>query len=695
MYKDKGKKVKHGKETISEFWATHIPGDTAIVRLYSKKKKGGWGFVIDKWARGYERGHIEAVLQEIEDDVARIQAICGEDDKEWAKCYEGTEMYNKARAVCRLLINGTNACTGWLLGSQGHVMTNNHCIDTQDKASNTDYEFMAEGETCSTNCASWMACEGTLVVQDGTLIRNDSALDYSLILLAENVTPLYGYLQFRDELPAIDERIYIPQHPGAWGKQLAVWSDVDGGYCDIYSTNEPPCSGGPGDIGYYADTEGGSSGSPVLGYNDHCVVALHHCANCPNRGVPTPSIIADLGSNIPTDAICDECGSAPVADFSVTPTTVCLGGAVNLTDLSSNCPTSWSWTFECGTPSTSTAQNPTVIYNSLGRCNITLVVTNEFGSDSETKTITVVECCQESCTYCESSGNSQQYEWIARVQVDGGIDNSSGPSPYSDFTVIKGIRMRGGNANVSLTPGYAGTEYEEHWKIWIDYNRDCNFDESELVFDDKGISLVSGSFIDTVPEDACLGNTRMRVSMKYGSWPIPCEAFSYGEVEDYTVKIMDPPQHWPCTGTETVGHTTVFSLSTTTANRRAMPFTMPENCEIFSVTMYHTGGSGSMILGVYDGESLPANRLGVTATTAVSGSTGWQTIDLTNPAYVMGGTTVWLAWVYESNPGIRYETGAPGRADAGVGWSGGMPDPFGSGSQANYLYSIYATYGEY
>ena len=39
------------------------------------------------------------------------------------------------------------------------------------------------------------------------------------------------------------------------------------------------------DIGYYCDTEGGNSGSPVLSRETHKVVALHHCANCPNRGV--------------------------------------------------------------------------------------------------------------------------------------------------------------------------------------------------------------------------------------------------------------------------------------------------------------------------------------------------------------------------------------------------------------------------
>jgi hypothetical protein len=30
----------------------------------------------------------------------------------------------------------------------------------------------------------------------------------------------------------------------------------------------------------------------------------------------------------------------------------------------------------------------------------------------------------------------------------------------------------------------------------------------------------------------------MRVSMKYNGIPTPCEAISYGEVEDYTVNIV-------------------------------------------------------------------------------------------------------------------------------------------------------------
>jgi len=34
-----------------------------------------------------------------------------------------------------------------------------------------------------------------------------------------------------------------------------------------------------------------------------------------------------------------------------------------------------------------------------------------------------------------------------------------------------------------------------------------------------------------------MGNTRMRVQMKYGGTQAACEQFSYGEVEDYLVNI--------------------------------------------------------------------------------------------------------------------------------------------------------------
>ncbi len=98
-----------------------------------------------------------------------------------------------------------------------------------------------------------------------------------------------------------------------------------------------------------------------------------------------------------------------------------------------------------------------------------------------------------------------------------------------------------------------------------------------------------------------------------------------------------------------------------------------------------------MQLGVYDGDSLPLNLLADTPPTPVSASAGWQTIDLSTPIWVEAGATIWLAWVFENNPGIRYQSGTPGRAHSPQGWSDGMPDPLGSSSQSKYIYSIYAT----
>ncbi|MDR2009406.1 MAG: PKD domain-containing protein [Bacteroidales bacterium] len=76
----------------------------------------------------------------------------------------------------------------------------------------------------------------------------------------------------------------------------------------------------------------------------------------------------------------------PVANFSGTPTTIDVGGVVNFTDLSTNTPTTWSWTFDGGTPSTSTVQNPSVIYNAPGVYSVSLTVSNGSGTSTpETK----------------------------------------------------------------------------------------------------------------------------------------------------------------------------------------------------------------------------------------------------------------------------------------------------------------------
>jgi Zn-dependent metalloprotease len=223
----------------------------------------------------------------------------------------------------------------------------------------------------------------------------------------------------------------------------------------------------------------------------------------------------------------------PVAAFVGSPTSISVGGSVTFTDQSTNTPTSWAWTFEGGTPATSTTKNPVVTYNTAGTWNVTLIATNAQGSDTEAKTdyITV-----SSVAYCASQGNSQTYEWCSRVRV-ANLDHSSGASKYSNFTSYSANLTRGVSASVTLNTTYSGTIYTEYWRIWIDYNHDGDFvDSYEQVFSKYGKTSVTGTF--TTRSTALTGTTRMRVSMKYSSYPTSCQTFSYGEVEDYTAIIQ-------------------------------------------------------------------------------------------------------------------------------------------------------------
>lgn len=78
----------------------------------------------------------------------------------------------------------------------------------------------------------------------------------------------------------------------------------------------------------------------------------------------------------------------PVADFTGTPLSGTAPLTVQFTDLSTNTPTFWSWSF--GDGGTSPVQNPSHQYTSAGTYTISLTAANAAGSDGETKTGYVV-----------------------------------------------------------------------------------------------------------------------------------------------------------------------------------------------------------------------------------------------------------------------------------------------------------------
>jgi len=78
--------------------------------------------------------------------------------------------------------------------------------------------------------------------------------------------------------------------------------------------------------------------------------------------------------------------SGLVADFAASQTSINVGDAINFVDQTSGSPTSWQWTFQGGTPSSSTAQNPVNIqYNTTGTYDVTLTVSDGTSQDTKTK----------------------------------------------------------------------------------------------------------------------------------------------------------------------------------------------------------------------------------------------------------------------------------------------------------------------
>ncbi|MFM2041417.1 MAG: hypothetical protein RLZZ493_2006, partial [Bacteroidota bacterium] len=74
------------------------------------------------------------------------------------------------------------------------------------------------------------------------------------------------------------------------------------------------------------------------------------------------------------------------AKFKANKTVLCANDSITFTDLSFNAVTVWNWTFAGGTPSTSTLQNPGVVYTTPGTYTVTLTATDGGTSDVETMT---------------------------------------------------------------------------------------------------------------------------------------------------------------------------------------------------------------------------------------------------------------------------------------------------------------------
>jgi len=142
--------------------------------------------------------------------------------------------------------------------------------------------------------------------------------------------------------------------------------------------------------------------------------------------------------------------------------------------------------------------------------------------------------------YCVSNGLSTSKEYINKVQI-GSINNTSGNNNgYKDFTLLSTDLVAGSSNTITITPAWNGSIMFETYSIWIDLNRDKDFNDiGELIYSKTKTKTKPIVGYVNIPANTLPGITRMRVSMKNNLLSSACEIFSYGEVEDYSVNIIE------------------------------------------------------------------------------------------------------------------------------------------------------------
>lgn len=171
---------------------------------------------------------------------------------------------------------------------------------------------------------------------------------------------------------------------------------------------------------------------------------------------------------------------------------------------------------------------------SVGSHIITATVTDSGGYTVQATIALTIE--PKPPEYCVASGSNASMEWIDQVEIGEYQAISGSNGGYLDNTSGEPIVLSKGETTLKLTPGFSGSRYREYWRIWIDLNQDGVFASDEKLYQGRSKRPLRSSFeIDSL---ALSGQTRMRVAMKYGSYPAACGNFTDGEVEDYTVDIQ-------------------------------------------------------------------------------------------------------------------------------------------------------------
>ena len=302
-----------------------------------------------------------------------------------------------------------------------------------------------------------------------------------------------------------------------------------------------------GNITFYADTDGDTYGDPN-NTTAACTQPAGYVTNsddCDDSNGNTYPGAPELCDGI--DNNCNNQTDEGVSD-NTPPTVNCQNVTITLTSSGTGSITPQdvyaSGSDNCGSVNLISVNPSSFNTSNLGANTVTLLVNDGNGNSATCQaTVTVNPFVGGPANYCNSIGNQPWIEWVENVTF-ATIDNDTGKDRYGDFTAQSTNVNQGGAYTIEVDPIFSWPHFNEYIRVWIDYNGDGDFtDANEVAFSaitpigQSGTNPppITGTIV--IPANASPGATRMRVSMQRDAYADPCEAFTYGEVEDYTVVI--------------------------------------------------------------------------------------------------------------------------------------------------------------
>jgi PKD repeat protein len=453
-------------------WATEmIYGESLVLEYISPRPRQIDGIATNKFTNDakIDIKHVNYIFRYANDPFRDIKNFgssgsCNVN----VNCSEGDDWQDQKKGVAKIVFNDGSYsyyCTGSLVNNTNedgtpYFLSAYHCggdVSTGYYGSWT-YYFNYESSGCSNGSEpSSNTITGCDFVSSGPM---DGGSDFLLVELDQTPPSYYNviYNGWDRSTTSSGNGVSI-HHPFGDIKKISTYTSSlqSATYNDGESTGASNACWRV----YWTETdnghgitEGGSSGSPIFKSNGLVMGTLsggtsgcdntsewdlygkfsyHWNSNGSTNTEKLEPWLDPAGSGAVSLNQYDPNNTTVTAGFASNTQTVTEGGTVNFTSTSTGPAESYSWTFEGGTPSTSTAENPSVTYSTVGTYDVSLTVSGNGSQDthSETNYITVnTGGAGEDCAWLNDplTGTSTYYT------TDGGSGYVSGNNSYGDLS---------------------------------------------------------------------------------------------------------------------------------------------------------------------------------------------------------------------------------------------------------------------